>query len=207
MRNDREINKNDVRVCGTVAGEIRFNHEVYGEEFFTFDVVVKRQSGTEDIIPCMVSAHLCDIEGIQTGALVEIYGQFRSRNYHGEGKNKLILNVFVEEIQFPEESECEDDNSIMLDGYLCRQPVYRKTPLGREVADLLVAVNRPYGKSDYIPCICWSRNAKYISRMEVGTHVILSGRIQSRQYTKRYGETVETHTAYEVSVSKVEKGE
>ena len=133
-------------------------------------------------------------------------GQFRSYNRHEEKKNRLVLSVFVRELEFAEEEpESSRTNQIFLEGYICKMPVYRKTPLGREIADLLVAVNRPYGKSDYIPCICWGRNARYASGFEVGAHIQLWGRIQSREYTKKISEEeIERRIAYEVSVSKLE---
>ena len=133
-------------------------------------------------------------------------GQFRSYNQHGEKKNRLVLSVFVREIAFVEEEwDGAKTNTILLDGYICKQPIYRKTPLGREIADLLLAVNRPYGKSDYIPCICWGRNARFASGFEVGEHVQVLGRIQSREYVKKLSETEsEKRVAYEVSVSKLE---
>ena len=133
-------------------------------------------------------------------------GQFRSYNRHEEKRNRLVLSVFAREVKFVgEEEETVPVNQIFLDGYICKPPVYRKTPLGREIADLLMAVNRPYGKSDYIPCICWGRNARYASAFEVGGHVLIWGRIQSREYMKRISENeTEKRIAYEVSVSKLE---
>lgn len=139
-------------------------------------------------------------------ALCQACGQFRSYNRHDEAKNRLVLSVFAREITFLEENEEEQNpNHIFLDGYVCKKPVYRKTPLGREIADVLLAVNRPYGKSDYIPCICWGRNARFVEQFEVGTHIQLWGRIQSREYQKKIGEDeYEKRVAYEVSVSKLE---
>ena len=136
----------------------------------------------------------------------KVSGQFRSYNRHEEQKNRLILSVFVREVSFVEdEIEGAKTNSILLDGYICKAPIYRKTPLGREIADLLLAVNRPYGKSDYIPCICWGRNARYAAGFDVGTHIQVLGRIQSREYVKKLSETeTEKRVAYEVSVSKLE---
>ena len=141
-----------------------------------------------------------------TGEFIMASGQFRSYNWHEEQKNRLVLSVFVREISFMEEEpDGSKTNSILLDGYICKEPIYRKTPLGREIADLLLAVNRPYGKSDYIPCICWGRNARYASGFEVGEHVQVLGRIQSREYVKKLSETeTEKRDAYEVSVSKLE---
>ena len=170
------------------------------------DTRIARLSDSTDIIPVMVSERLIDVTADYKGSLVIINGQFRSYNRHEEKKNKLVLSVFAREIEFVDEiSENARTNQIFLDGYICKPPVYRKTPLGREIADVLLAVNRPYGKSDYIPCICWGRNARYASAFEVGGHVLIWGRIQSREYMKRIGENeTEKRVAYEVSVSKLE---
>ncbi len=137
---------------------------------------------------------------------IMVNGQFRSYNRHEERKNKLVLSVFAREIEFVDEiGESTKSNQIYLDGYICKEPVYRKTPLGREIADLLLAVNRPYGKSDYIPCICWGRNARFASNFEVGARCAVWGRIQSREYMKKLSdEQLEKRVAYEVSVSKLE---
>ena len=192
---------------GKVATEFSFSHEVFGEGFYMVEVEVKRLSNSEDRIPLMISERLIDVTQDYTGEYIMVHGQFRSYNRHEEQKNRLVLSVFVREISFMEEEpDGTKTNSIWLDGYICKEPIYRKTPLGREIADLLLAVNRPYGKSDYIPCICWGRNARYASGFEVGEHVQLLGRIQSREYVKRISDTeTETRVAYEVSVSKLEK--
>lgn len=170
------------------------------------DVLVKRLSNSDDRIPLMISERLIDVKQDYTGCYIMASGQFRSYNRHEEQKNHLVLSVFVREIEFiDEELDGAKTNTILLDGYICKKPVYRKTPLGREIADLLLAVNRPYGKSDYIPCICWGRNARFASGFEVGEHVQILGRIQSREYIKKITETeTEKRTAYEVSVSKLE---
>ena len=170
------------------------------------DVLVKRLSNSEDRIPLMISERLMDVTQDYTGEFIMASGQFRSYNRHDEQKNRLILSVFVREVAFiDEEPDGARTNSILLDGYICKLPVYRKTPLGREIADLLLAVNRPYGKSDYIPCICWGRNARFASSFEVGEHVQVLGRIQSREYVKKLSETeTQKRVAYEVSVSKLE---
>lgn len=203
---DKIIENNQVAVMGKIASQFTFSHQVFGEGFYTVDLLVKRLSDSEDLIPLMVSERLIDVTQDYEGEYIIVQGQFRSYNRHEEKKNRLVLSVFVRELSFVEE---EDDtiktNQIFLDGYICKPPVYRKTPLGREIADLLIAVNRPYGKSDYIPCICWGRNARYASAFEVGGHVLLWGRIQSREYMKRINETEsEKRIAYEVSVSKLE---
>ena len=170
------------------------------------DLLVRRLSSSNDRIPVMVSERLLDVREDYTGRCIMVTGQFRSYNRHEEQKNRLVLSVFAREIEFVEEEpDGARTNHILLEGYMCKRPVYRKTPLGREIADLLLAVNRPYGKSDYIPCICWGRNARYASGFEVGEHVRILGRIQSREYVKKLSETeTETRTAYEVSVSKLE---
>lgn len=170
------------------------------------EVSVHRLSSFVDYIPVMVSERLVNVQESAEGKCVYITGQFRSFNRHEEHKNRLVLSVFAREFELVEQFEKENAaNQIFLDGFICKESVYRKTPLGREIADLLVAVNRSYGKSDYIPCICWGRNARFASGFEVGSHVQIWGRIQSREYVKKVSETqVEQRVAYEVSVSKIE---
>ena len=199
---DKIIENNQVSIMGKVASGFTFSHQVYGEGFY----LVKRLSDSEDRIPLMVSERLVDVTQDYEGEYIMVQGQFRSYNRHEEKKNRLVLSVFVRELTFVEEADDSiKTNQIFLDGYICKPPVYRKTPLGREIADLLLAVNRPYGKSDYIPCICWGRNARYASAFEVGGHVLIWGRIQSREYIKKLGENeTEKRVAYEVSVSKLE---
>ena len=203
---DKIIENNQVSVMGRIASQFTFSHQVFGEGFYTVDLLVKRLSDSEDIIPLMVSERLMDVTQDYEGEYIQVQGQFRSYNRHEEKKNRLVLSVFVREVSFvEEEDESIKTNQIFLDGYICKPPVFRNTPLGRDIADLLIAVNRPYGKSDYIPCICWGRNARYASAFQVGGHVLLWGRIQSREYMKRVGETeTEKRVAYEVSVSKLE---
>ena len=203
---DKIIENNQVSIMGKAASGFTFSHQVYGEGFYLVDVLVKRLSDSEDRIPLMVSERLVDVTQDYEGEYIMVQGQFRSYNRHEEKKNRLVLSVFVRELTFVEEADDSiKTNQIFLDGYICKPPVYRKTPLGREIADLLLAVNRPYGKSDYIPCICWGRNARYASAFEVGGHVLIWGRIQSREYIKKLGENeTEKRVAYEVSVSKLE---
>lgn len=191
---------------GEIVSDFTFSHEIYGEGFYMVDVRVERLSDSIDIIPLMVSERLLDVNGDYKGMYIMVNGQFRSYNRHEERKNKLVLSVFAREIDFVDEiGENTKSNQIYLDGYICKEPVYRKTPLGREIADLLLAVNRPYGKSDYIPCICWGRNARYASNFEVGARCAVWGRIQSREYMKKISEEeLEKRIAYEVSVSKLE---
>ena len=203
---DKIIENNQVTIMGEIVSAFTFSHEVFGEGFYMVDVSVKRLSNSEDRIPVMISERLIDVTEDYTGEFIMVNGQFRSYNKHDELKNRLVLSVFAREVEFIEEElDGAKTNTIILDGYICKLPVYRKTPLGREIADLLIAVNRPYGKSDYIPCICWGRNARFASAFEVGNHVQVFGRIQSREYVKKLSETAtEKRTAYAVSVSKLE---
>ena len=203
---DKVIENNQVTVMGEIVSDFTFSHEIFGEGFYMVDTRITRLSDSTDIIPVMVSERLIDVTADYKGSLVIINGQFRSYNRHEEKKNKLVLSVFAREIEFVDEiSENARTNQIFLDGYICKEPVYRKTPLGREIADLLLAVNRPYGKSDYIPCICWGRNARYAANFQVGERCLVWGRIQSREYMKRISdENMEKRVAYEVSVSKLE---
>ncbi len=203
---DKTIDNNQATLSGKIISPFRFSHEVFGEGFYLFDLSVGRLSDSCDIIPVMASERLLDIHADQVGKYAEINGQFRSYNYHTENKNRLLLSVFAREVTLSDEEPASaKPNSIFLDGYVCKKPVYRKTPLGREIADVLLAVNRPYGKSDYIPCICWGRNARFADSFSVGGHVQLWGRIQSREYQKKLSETeTEQRIAYEVSVSKLD---
>ena len=203
---DKVIENNQVTIMGEVVSEFTFSHEVFGEGFYMVEVLVRRLSNSDDRIPLMVSERLIDVTQDYRGEYIMVNGQFRSYNRHEEDRNRLVLSVFAREISFVEEElDGAKTNNILLDGYICKTPVYRKTPLGREIADLLLAVNRPYGKSDYIPCICWGRNARYASSFEVGEHVQVLGRIQSREYVKKLSEVeTEKRVAYEVSVSKLE---
>ena len=203
---DKIIENNQVTIIGEVASEFVFSHEVFGEGFYMVDVLVKRLSSSDDRIPLMISERLIDVNQDYIGEYIMVSGQFRSYNQHDEQKNRLVLSVFVRVVSFVEEEvDGAKTNTILLDGYICKKPIYRKTPLGREIADLLLAVNRPYGKSDYIPCICWGRNARFASGFEVGEHVQVLGRIQSREYVKKVSETeTERRIAFEVSVSKLE---
>ena len=203
---DKIIENNQVSIMGKIDTGFTFSHQVFGEGFYTMEILVRRLSDSEDRIPVMVSERLLDVTQDYTGEYIEIQGQFRSYNRHEEKHNRLVLSVFARELKFVEEDEeTVPLNQIFLDGYICKPPVYRRTPLGREIADMLLAVNRPYGKSDYIPCICWGRNARFAGKLQVGEHVAIWGRIQSREYQKRIdNDQVISKVAYEVSVSKME---
>lgn len=203
---DKLFENNQVSMMGEIVSDFQYSHEVFGEGFYMVEIAVNRLSNYADYIPLMVSERLIDTEQDYTGQLIHVTGQFRSYNRHEEKKNRLVLSVFVRELEFLDEiDENEKTNQIFLDGYICKEPIYRKTPLGREIADVLLAVNRSYGKSDYIPCICWGRNARFASGFEVGSHIQMYGRIQSREYVKKINEEeTERRIAYEVSVSKVD---
>ena len=205
---DKMFENNQVTIMGEIVSDFVFSHEVYGEGFYMVEVSVNRLSNFVDYIPVMVSERLVDVSGNYQGQNVYVTGQFRSFNRHEEHKNRLVLSVFAREFELVEQASEDEEaatNEIFLDGFICKESVYRKTPLGREIADLLVAVNRSYGKSDYIPCICGGRNARFAASFEVGAHVQIWGRIQSREYVKKLSETeVEQRVAYEVSVSKIE---
>ena len=203
---DKIMENNQVVIMGTIVSEFKYSHEIFGEGFYMVDVEVQRLSDSCDIIPLMVSERLMDMEQDYRGEKVMVTGQFRSYNRHEEKKNRLILSVFAREVEFVDEiEESAKSNQIYLDGFICKEPIYRKTPLGREIADLLIAVNRPYGKSDYIPCISWGRNARFCKNVNVGDNIRIWGRIQSRAYQKHLSEEeVIEKTAYEVSVSRME---
>lgn len=206
---DKIIENNKVCIIGEIVSEFTYSHEVFGEGFYIADVSVNRLSDMVDVIPLMISERLVDVTKDYRGMKIEVAGQFRSYNRHEGLKNKLVLSIFVRELRFLEDWEMPEEqskaNQIFLDGFVCKPPIYRKTPLGREIADILVAVNRPYGKSDYIPCIAWGRNARFAGGLEVGSHLQVCGRVQSREYTKKVGEDeIEKRIAYEVSVSKID---
>ena len=203
---------NHITLVGKITDEKKFSHEIYGEKFYTFDLSVPRLSGNADIIPVTISERLFKDEDLVIDKKIKITGQFRSYNSYENERNRLILTVFAKDIEFlpnqEEEIVASKDlisNEVVLTGYICKQPIYRQTPFGREIADILLAVNRAYNKSDYIPCITWGRNARYCSKMPVGTEVKVIGRVQSRAYEKKHDDgTVEQKVAYEVSISNLE---
>ena len=211
---ENAINNNNITLAGVVEREPIFSHEVFGEGYYIFMLKCSRTSGNKDTLPVMISDRLVDIREIKVGQVVTVLGQIRSFNRHiDDVKSKLILSVFARELEILAQDTTElpfeeNINTVMLDAYICKSPIYRCTPKGREIADILVAVNRPYGKSDYIPCIAWGRNARFAGGLEVGEHIQIQGRFQSREYTKRISDSeVETRTAYEVSVSRIDYAE
>lgn len=198
-----QMQNNQVYLSGQIASEPEFSHEIMGEKFYDMKVSVARLSGQNDVIPITISDRLMEGGSFEIGNLIGLIGQFRSYNKIVDGKSKLVLRVFVREL-----CECDDNapNVIEIEGYVCKQPVYRTTPFKREIADLLVAVNRAYNKSDYIPAIAWGRNARYASTFRVGEKIHLVGRIQSRVYQKALDDgSVEERVAYEVSITKFEQ--
>nr|WP_317357027.1 single-stranded DNA-binding protein [uncultured Tyzzerella sp.] len=203
MQTDLRQN-NIITLIGKIVSDYTFSHEMYGESFYTFKIETSRLSETIDILPVTISERLIDKNLFKIGALIEINGQIRSYNNVIENKNHLVLTVFVKDISFNLDLN-KNPNQVTLNGYVCKQPVYRKTPFGREIADVLLAVNRSYNKSDYIPCIIWGRNAKFANNLSVGDNIKINGRMQSRNYQKKLenGDILEK-TAYEISVSKLE---
>lgn len=194
---------NSILIGGVVVSEPEFSHEVFEEKFYSFNLETKRLSDYNDVLPVIISERLIDIRSIKNGLLVKIKGQFRSYNKLVDNKSKLVLSIFAKEIEVVEDESVITLNEANFIGYICKNPIYRKTPLGREIADVLVAVNRSYKKSDYIPCILWGRNAKFCETLSVGSRVKLTGRIQSRKYEKKLEDgTVLSKVAYEVSISK-----
>jgi len=213
--NTNYSDNNHLVLMGKVTSEKRFSHEIYGESFYIFDLEVPRLSDTSDIIPVTISERLIDNEKMEIGKKLIVKGQFRSYNSYENEKNKLILTVFAKDVIFEEDMEeaIQNDesikenvsNEVVLSGYICKKPIYRQTPFGREIADLLLAVNRAYNKSDYIPAIAWGRTARFSQNLPTGTEVRAIGRVQSRKYEKKYEDgTVEEKVAYEVSISSLE---
>ena len=206
------LENNHIVLVGKVTSDKRFSHEIYGEKFYVFDLSVQLLSGNSDIIPVTISERLMVNGELPLNTKVTVEGQFRSYNSYGEGRNRLVLTVFAKNVTLLEDQENEVEakkdfisNEVTLIGYICKKPIYRQTPFGREISDILLAVNRAYSKSDYIPCIAWGRTARFCENMEVGTEVKIIGRVQSRQYEKKYEDgTIENKVAYEVSVGSLE---
>lgn len=202
--NDSLLATNKVYIEGRIVTPLEFSHEMYGEGFYSLKVEVPRLSEIADYLPLTVSERLIASMDLTLGKLIKVEGQLRSYNKYVDGGNRLILTVFVREIKEIDEIS-KSPNQIFLDGYVCKTPIYRTTPFGREITDLLIAVNRSYNKSDYIPAIAWGRNAKFSNTLEIGSHIKLWGRVQSREYEKKLGENnIVKKTAYEVSISKME---
>lgn len=202
VMNYEQMSNNKLYLCGEIVSNPVFSHEIYGEGFYEMSLAVARLSDQKDILPVTISERLIADNNIKNGSVIALVGQFRSYNKIEEGRSKLMLTVFVREILGIESDK--NPNYINLSGYICKPPVYRTTPFSREIADILLAVNRAYNKSDYIPCIAWGRNARYIRSRKVGEKITVCGRIQSREYQKKINEDeVETKIAYEVSINKI----
>ena len=199
------MESNIAELCGIVMSELEFSHKTYGEVFYTFVLGVQRRSGYVDELNVMVSERLIYDNPPRRNQFLEIKGQIRTYNEMAGGKNKLNVVVFAREIYL-----CEDfgyyENYIYLEGFLCKIPIRRTSPLGRDICDMMVAVNRMYNKSDYIPCIAWGRNAGYAESLGVGTKLSVEGRIQSREYRKKLEDgSSEMRKAFEVSIVKIEE--
>ena len=208
---EQVIKNNVAEIVGMLDGKLEYSHTVFGEDFYTVKVKVPRLSSSYDVIPLMISNRLLNLEENYENRIIRAEGQFRSYNQHTEGRSRLLLSLFVRDMEVLDITEEElkkhsQPNQIFLDGFVCKSPIYRKTPLGREITDILLAVNRPYNKSDYIPAIAWGRNARFAANFPVGSRLKIWGRIQSRQYQKHVGTDgeVQQRTAYEISISKME---
>ena len=213
--NTNYLDNNHLVLVGKVASEKRFSHEIYGESFYIFDMEIPRLSETFDLIPITISERLINNEQLEIGKKIVVKGQFRSYNSYENERSRLVLTVFAKDVipeeKIEERAETDGDidlnisNEVTLIGHICKKPIYRKTPFGREIADALLAVNRAYNKSDYIPAIAWGRTARFCDTLETGTQVKAVGRVQSRIYQKKYEDgRVEDRTAYEVSISSLE---
>lgn len=192
-------NNNILQLKGKIVQTPTYSHSVLGEGFFETALEVKRLSTEVDILPVTISERL--ISDIKVGDEIAIKGQFRSYNKLEDMHSKLMLTVFVREII--DASALNVSNNINLVGYICKEPIYRTTPFGREIADVLLAVNRAYNKSDYLPCIAWGRNARFVKDLQVGEKLEICGRVQSRNYQKKTGDDVVTKTAYEISINTI----
>ena len=210
--NTNYSDNNHIILVGKVTSDKKFSHEIYGEKFYIFNLSVPRLSGNADIIPITISERLLELEDLEMNKKIIVEGQFRSYNSYENDRNRLVLTVFAKEVKFVENQEEEIEvskdfisNEVILNGFICKKPIYRQTPFGREISDSLLAVNRAYNKSDYIPCIAWGRNARFCENIPVGTEVKIIGRVQSRTYEKKYDDgRVENKVAYEVSVASLE---
>jgi single-stranded DNA-binding protein len=210
--NTNYSDNNHIILVGKVTSDKKFSHEIYGEKFYIFNLSVPRLSGNADIIPITISERLLELEDLEMNKKIIVEGQFRSYNSYENDRNRLVLTVFAKEVRFVENQEEEIEvskdfisNEVILNGFICKKPIYRQTPFGREISDILLAVNRAYNKSDYIPCIAWGRNARFCENIPVGTEVKIIGRVQSRTYEKKYDDgRVENKVAYEVSVASLE---
>jgi len=197
---------NKIFLSGEIATEYVFSHDVFGEGFYSFELLVPRLSDAHDLLPIIISERIMEGSRFAPGENINILGQIRSYNNYieAEGRNRLVLTVFAKDYDFEMDTEPINPNDVYLDGYVCKPPIYRTTPFGREICDILIAVNRSYNKSDYIPCITWGRNARYGDRLDVGENVKIWGRMQSRIYQKKQSDgSISDRTAYEVSVGRI----
>ena len=209
LMSDKVIETNMVTIVGTINSSLVFSHEMFGEGFYNFELKVHRLSEHSDILPITISERLLVGVNMDKDNIIKVEGQLRSYNKYVDGSNKLVLTIFARDMgPCKNEEEINNPNQIYLDGFICKRPIYRTTPFGREITDMLLAVNRPYNKSDYIPCIAWGRNARFSEKLEVGDHIKVWGRVQSRDYQKKISdEKTISKTAFEVSISKMENHE
>lgn len=197
------MENNFISLQGRVEGDVSYSHSVLDEDFYKFKLNVSRLSGVVDSLPVTVPKKLLETVSLKDGDSIALTGQLRSYNKYMDNRTRLIITAFAKSIE--EEKEEENPNSVVLNGYVCKEPTYRKTPFGREITDVIIAVNRAFNRSDYIPTISWGKNALFCRDLPIGTNVLIKGRLQSREYTKRNGEDFEIRTAYEVSVGEIEE--
>lgn len=200
---ENTFENNYASIAGVISKPLQFSHKTYGESFYTFHIAVERKSGYEDEIIVMISERLMTDGCLYLGQYVKVVGQIRTYNENFDGKNKLNIVVFAREI----EPDCIcicDENNIYLSGFLCKKPLKRTSPLGRQICDIMLAVNRMYNKSDYIPCIAWGRNAIFAESLDTGDKITVEGRLQSREYRKKDDNgNILYKVAYEVSILKL----
>lgn len=197
---EQMLDENRAVLTGTVLAGPEFSHKTYGESFYIITLGVTRKSGYEDCVPLMMSEKLmcgCDITA---GEMITVEGQIRTYNRQYDGRNHLMIVIFAKSWEYVN-ADSEMENNVLLEGFVCKETVRRTSPLGRELCDIMLAVNRMYNKSDYIPCIAWGRNAIFAGELNVGDKIYIEGRLQSRKYRKydENGMPMEK-TAYEVSV-------
>ena len=196
-----EHEHNQVNLCGVLAELPAFSHEHRGRRFYRFPLEVERLSGAVDILPVLVPENVLCAMDLSGGDMLEVSGQIRTFNNKTDTGRRLVISVYAERLA---SCQGEPENDILLTGAICKEPVYRQTPLGREICDVMLAVNRPYHRADYIPCIFWGRLANLVRECPVGQLLQLTGRLQSREYLKVLGEESERRTAYEVSAMTLE---
>ena len=196
-----DTESNQLTLCGVIETAPVLDHEVFGEQFYRLELRVPRLSGASDLLPVTISDRLMNSQ-VSPGVRIQVSGQLRSYNKVMGGAGRLLLTAFAQRLLAPDDGE--NPNIIHLTGALCKPPSFRTTPFGREIADLMLAVNRAFGNSEYIPCIAWGRTARYAAQLSVGDRLQVQGRFQSREYQKQLPDgVIANRTAYEVSLNRL----